>query len=224
VLLAACASVAVTQTGSNASAEPTAMQSGTKSAETATPPASGAPSALPPFKARPLADGSYRDLQGNRLVPPAAMFGAKIEACPPLVAKHLGLDPSKCSILAEVMPGCPADQAGLEPHDIIVAVAGLSDASEQNLRQAIRMAKPGDALLVTVQRGSKKEQATVTLAPWHPDHMVRHLKPEHFQTLPTLPPPVPATTAQVQALEQRVAALEGQVAELRRLVQQSSGR
>lgn len=146
------------------------------------------------------------------------MFGAKIESCPPLVAKHMGLDPTKCSILAEVMPNLPAAKAGLEPHDIIVAVDGLSDAGEQSLRQAIRNAKPGDTVRVTVRRGSETSQASVTLAPWHPDHMIRPLRPEHFQALPPLPSPVQAINADVQALAARVAALEQEVAELRKAI------
>lgn len=150
------------------------------------------------------------------------MAGAKIETIPPAVAKHLGLDPQRVSILAEVMPGLPAANAGLEPHDIIIAVEGLSDAGEATLRDAIRSKKPGDSFKVTAQRGSQTFQTTVTLVPWHPDHMVRPLMPHHFQTLPALAPPTPATTDQVMALEARVAALEKEVAELRKAVQ--SGR
>lgn len=143
------------------------------------------------------------------------MFGAKIESCPPSLARHLGLDSTKCSILAEVMPGLPAAKAGLEAHDIIIAVQGLGDAGEHALRQAIRSAKPGETVVVTVRRGSETRQATVTLEPWHPDHMIRPLHPHHFQQLPALPVDGPASAAQVAALEQRVAALEKQVAELR---------
>jgi len=210
VLLAACASVAARQSGSTGGAVGAASSGSSVGA--------GAPTAPPVPKPQALADGSFRDLQGNRLVPPAAMFGAKIETCPPLVAKHLALDPKTCSLLAEVMPGLPAAKAGLEPHDIIVAVSGLADANEHTLRKAIRDAKPGDTVVVTVRRGSETKQVSVTLEPWHPDHMVRPLRPEHFQALPPLMPPVPATAAQVQALEQRVAALEKELAELRQAV------
>ncbi|MBX3354185.1 MAG: PDZ domain-containing protein [Phycisphaeraceae bacterium] len=220
VLLAACASVAAQQgTASTAvaagTAAPAAVAATPAPAQSTPPPASTPPAARP----TPLPDGSFRDLAGNRLVPPAAMAGGKLEACPPALAKHLGLDPSKVSMLAEVIPGLPADKAGLEVHDLIIAVQGLPDAGEDTIRSAIRAAKPGDSMVVTARRGDRTFSATVVLEPWHPDHMIRPLMPHHFQTLPALPPPVPATTAQVTALEARVAALEAKVAELMRLMQ-----
>ncbi len=180
-------------------------------------PAPAGATAPPIPKPQALQDGSFRDLQGNRLVPPAAMIGGKLEKLHGALAKHMaGLDPEKSCMLAEVIPGLPAAKAGLETHDIIVAVEGLPDAAEKTVRKHIRSLKPGDTMKVTYRRGDQTRTAVVTLEPWHPDHMIRPLRPEHFATPPVLETSVPASLAQVQALEQRVAQLEKQVAELRK--------
>lgn len=214
LVLAACATVAAQQgsAGTAPSTSPAAAR--TPGAAGATPSSSPAP--IQHIRPAPLPDGTYRDLQGNRLVPPPVMVGGRLEPLPPALAKHLGLDPAKTSVLAEVIPGLPVDKAGLEPHDILIAVEGLPDANEETIRAHLRTAKPGDTISVTYRRGSETRTTKVTLEPWHPDHMVRPLTPQHFTPIPppVHPAQVPATVADLMALEQRIRALEQQVAAL----------
>jgi len=144
------------------------------------------------------------------------MVGGKLEPLHPALAKHLGLDPATTSVLAEVIPGLPVDKAGLEAHDILIAVEGLPDAHADTIRAHLRKAKPGESIKVTYRRANDTRTATVVLEPWHPDHMVRPLTPQHFAPLPSLahPAQVPASMADVMVLEQRIKALEAQMAEL----------
>lgn len=222
LFLAACATVAAQQSnsaGNSRGAAAAAAAPAPRSGAPAATAAQGAPTATaaPPIpKPTPLQDGSYRDLMGNKLTPPAVMIGGKIEPVHGAVSKHLGIDASKASMLAQVIPGLPAAKAGLEVHDIILAVDGLPDASEQTLRSHIRSLKPGDRISVTYRRGNETGKAVIVVEPWHPDHMIRPLRPEHFTPMPALTPDAPASASQVQALEQRVTALEKLVAELQR--------
>ncbi|MBM4112485.1 MAG: PDZ domain-containing protein [Phycisphaerae bacterium] len=219
LFLAACATVAAHQSGAGDSKGAVAPAKASSAPGTAASSGSGAPAAnaTPPVpRATPLPDGSYRDLLGNKLVPPAVMIGGRLEPVHGAVSKHLGIDPSKASMIVEVIPGLPAAKAGLEAHDILIAVEGLPDANEKTIRQHLRTLKAGDRIGVTYRRGNDTRKTVVVVEPWHPDHMVRPLRPEHFSPLPSLAPPPPASQAQLQALEQRVAALEKEVAELRR--------
>lgn len=208
LLMAACAAMAALQSsGGTGSATPPASAGASGAA---TPPA-----APPVPKPKALADGSYRDLLGNKLVPPPVMLGGKLEPVHGAIKKHLGIDPAGACMITEVIPGLPAANAGLEPHDIIIAVEGLANANEKTIREHLRSMQPGDRMKVTYRRGNETGQATITVAAWHPDHMIRPLRPEHFTPLPALESQAPASVAQVQALEQRVAALEKEVAQMR---------
>lgn len=182
------------------------------------------PGALPPVPAVPRSDGTYRDLQGNVLTPPAVMAGTRFEPCPPSLAKHLGLDASQCSVLDHVKPELPAALAGLEAHDIIVAVNGSTNASPEAIRTVIRAMKPGDVLHLTAQRAGKLIRAEVTMVPWEASKAVRPLSHDSVKPLPSLQSvaPPPPTAAQVAQLQARVEALERQVAALAKQVSAAS--
>jgi S1-C subfamily serine protease len=65
----------------------------------------------------------------------------------------------------QVAPDSPADQAGLEPGDMIVAVDGQTVNQEHNLSDLIGMHAPGDSVTLTVERpGEEAREVTVTLA------------------------------------------------------------
>jgi len=62
-----------------------------------------------------------------------------------------------------VIPGGPADEAGIEPGDVITAIDGRTIARGDDLVVAIRAKAPGDTVVLTVKRDGKEQDITVKL-------------------------------------------------------------
>jgi putative serine protease PepD len=62
-----------------------------------------------------------------------------------------------------IVPGGPAEEAGLQPGDLIVAIDGESVADSSELIVAIRSRQPGDQVRLTVRRDGDERDYTVTL-------------------------------------------------------------
>jgi S1-C subfamily serine protease len=68
------------------------------------------------------------------------------------------------AVVADVPSGTPADDAGISPGDVIVAVEGRSVNSAAALRSALDRYRPGDKVRVTwVDDSGRRQQASVTL-------------------------------------------------------------
>lgn len=65
--------------------------------------------------------------------------------------------------VAEVIEGLPADKAGVQVGDVIVAVAGEDVTMELDLRNRIYFHKPGDQVTLDVLRAGEMMQIEVTL-------------------------------------------------------------
>ena len=63
-----------------------------------------------------------------------------------------------------VIPGSPAEQAGIKPGDVITKIDGRAIARSEDLIIAIRAKAPGDTVVLTVKRDGKEQDITVTLA------------------------------------------------------------
>ena len=61
------------------------------------------------------------------------------------------------------MPGGPAEQAGLEPGDVILALDGKAVEGSSELIVAIRSKRPGDSVTLTVRRDGTEQEIQVTL-------------------------------------------------------------
>lgn len=82
----------------------------------------------------------------------------------PALAARLGTTETKGAVVSDVMPGGPADKAGIRPRDIIVKVDGKTLDSESALAEALNAHKPGDKVTLTIARDSSKtEDVSVTL-------------------------------------------------------------
>jgi serine protease Do len=66
--------------------------------------------------------------------------------------------------IAEVMPGSPAEKAGLKPWDIIIKVNGKNIKNFRMLRRIIALTPPGKAVRITVKRKTKIITVKVKLA------------------------------------------------------------
>jgi putative serine protease PepD len=62
-----------------------------------------------------------------------------------------------------LVPGGPAEKAGLEPGDVIIALDGEPVAGSPELIVAIRSKRPGDSVTLTVRRDGSEQEIRVTL-------------------------------------------------------------
>jgi S1-C subfamily serine protease len=89
--------------------------------------------------------------------------------------------------IVKVIPGSPAEAAGIQPGDILFAMYGIelgneNEESLQALKKARAEWKPGQEVVYTLKRNGGKKEVTVTLgampadvlAQWVGRHMMDH--------------------------------------------------
>jgi S1-C subfamily serine protease len=107
-----------------------------------------------------------------------AYIGVSSQALYPQLAAKLGLDTTFGGLLAEVVPGGPAENAGLEGGDkklrfqageyrtggdVILEVDGHKVIRPDDLARLVASRKPGEKVTLTVLRDGDKRQVEVTL-------------------------------------------------------------
>jgi S1-C subfamily serine protease len=107
-----------------------------------------------------------------------AYIGVSSQALYPQLAAKLGLDTTFGGLLAEVVPGGPAEKAGLEGGDkevkfqagkystggdVILEVDGHKVIRPNDLARLVASKKPGDKVMLTVLRDDEKKRVEVTL-------------------------------------------------------------
>ena len=175
--LAACATDAAGKKSSDPQHEAAAKQANEMAQGVNQPPA-GAPGR--PGYLQPRMDGTYVDAKGNILTPPPVMLGVTMEQPGAALVKHMGINPARSTLLIDVIPGLPAAKAGLEDHDVVIAVDGSQDASPHDIRRKLKTMKPGDTITFTVRRGPASRTVTLAAAAWQAEHMVRPLHAGSF--------------------------------------------
>ena len=107
-----------------------------------------------------------------------AYIGVSSQSLYPQLAKRLGLDTSYGGLIAKVVPGGPADNAGLKGGDkkvryqageytaggdVILAVNGHKVIRPADLARLISALKPGDKVALRILRDNKQQDVEVTL-------------------------------------------------------------
>jgi S1-C subfamily serine protease len=107
-----------------------------------------------------------------------AYIGVSSQALYPQLAKKLGLDTTFGGLLAEVVPGGPAEKAGLRGGDkelkfqagqystggdVILQVEGHNVVTPNDLSRVISSKRPGEKVTLTILRDGEKKQVEVTL-------------------------------------------------------------
>ena len=111
--------------------------------------------------------------------PAYAYIGVTTQGLYPQLADELGIDSDSGALIAEVVPGSPADDAGLEGGDqeerfqgaqvtiggdVIVSVDGQDLVEEADLARIIALKSPGDTVtLEVIHDGGDSEDVDVTL-------------------------------------------------------------
>jgi putative serine protease PepD len=99
----------------------------------------------------------------NGVVSRRAILGVDVVTVTPVVAERRGLQVEEGALIADLMEGGPADQAGLKIDDVIVGIDGKNVASAEELRAALRPKKPGDEVEVAFVRGKDRQTVRVKL-------------------------------------------------------------
>jgi S1-C subfamily serine protease len=107
-----------------------------------------------------------------------AFIGVTTQALYPQLARKLGLDTDFGGLVAEVVPGGPADEAGLRGGDgnlrfqagsyetggdVILSVEGHKVINPDDLARFISFREPGDKVALEILRDGKHEEIQVTL-------------------------------------------------------------
>jgi predicted metalloprotease with PDZ domain len=79
--------------------------------------------------------------------------------------------------VTKVVPGSPAEKAGLLPGDILFALNGVEMKSENDdaLMKARKEWKPGQAVQYTIKRNGASKQVDVVLGEWPADILARYI-------------------------------------------------
>jgi PDZ domain-containing protein len=91
-----------------------------------------------------------------------AYLGVVLAPIPEELSAHL--KSAEGALVQKVMPGSPADKAGLKRFDVIVSLNGAEAKSPDQVRGRIQEAKPGDVVKLGVMRGTDTLDLSATLA------------------------------------------------------------
>jgi Do/DeqQ family serine protease len=101
--------------------------------------------------------------RGGTVRYPRPWMGISLEAVSPSAMRQLGLPDLNGVLVADVLPGGPADQAGLRPNDVIRRFDNRPVRTTQDLLAEIMGRQPGDRVEVGVWRNGKEATVTVTI-------------------------------------------------------------
>lgn len=91
-------------------------------------------------------------------------IGVTIQDLDDVTAKALGLkDDAKGALIGSVMPGEPAEKAGLQAGDIVIKIDDTTINNASELTKSIASYKPNQKVKVTAIRDGKEKQFTVQL-------------------------------------------------------------
>jgi serine protease Do/serine protease DegQ len=89
-------------------------------------------------------------------------IGVQIQDLTPDLAEALGTTHQKGAVVAQVIPGTPADAAGIQRGDVIAEMNGEPVGGSSDLRNMVGLLRVGDAVRLTIERDG--EPMTIELA------------------------------------------------------------
>jgi len=115
--------------------------------------------AIPVSTARQVMDGLIRDGQVTR-----GWIGVEPRDLTPEIAQTLNLPVKQGVLITGVLQSGPASAGGVRPGDVVVKVGERPVANTSQLLNAVAALKPREAAAISVQRGEKALELTVTVA------------------------------------------------------------
>ncbi|HMF05130.1 MAG TPA: trypsin-like peptidase domain-containing protein [Acidimicrobiia bacterium] len=92
-----------------------------------------------------------------------AFLGVGTDDMTPELKGQLGVNVDSGAVVADVTPGSPADDGGLQRGDVIVQIGDDQIKSSGDIATAVRKHQPNQKVTVTFVRGSDRKTAQVTL-------------------------------------------------------------
>jgi C-terminal processing protease CtpA/Prc len=96
--------------------------------------------------------------------PSRPWLGIQPEDLPDELRAQLDLAEGEGLLVTQVMPGSPAEQAGLKKNDILTKIDGKAVKGEESLASFMSSARAGQEATLTVLRKSKEQKIKVTIA------------------------------------------------------------
>lgn len=114
--------------------------------------------AIPAVEAKPVID---KLMQGTAIA--RGYLGVGMKPLTEDFAGALGLPKNSGEIIERVSPGEPADKAGIQVGDVIVAVNGQAVTQDNSLSYLVANVKPGTRIPLDIIRGGKKQTVNVVV-------------------------------------------------------------
>lgn len=90
-------------------------------------------------------------------------LGVYIQDLTPALAKELGLKIKEGALITQVMPGSPADKAGLKEKDVIISYNGKPVRNASDLKNYVLLTKPGTKVILKIIRNGKEMRLKVKI-------------------------------------------------------------
>ncbi|MEM9600120.1 MAG: Do family serine endopeptidase [Pseudomonadota bacterium] len=90
-------------------------------------------------------------------------IGARTDAVDTTMAAALGLDRARGAVINELLPGGPADRAGLEKGDVILSVNGIDINDDNGLRFTLATLESGERTRIAYVRDGRERSASVRI-------------------------------------------------------------
>ena len=107
--------------------------------------------AIPGRVVRPVIAALVQDGQVRR-----GWLGVQLEPLPARQSTALGGAPGTGVVVAAVLPGSPAEKAGVAPGDVIMAINGNAITSIREALDRVAATPPGEALTLELQRSGRQ--------------------------------------------------------------------
>lgn len=114
--------------------------------------------AVPSNLARSIMESLIEDGEVRR-----GFLGVFIQPVTAELAEEFGLEGSRGALVGEVTPDTPAEDAGLEPGDVVVRFNGRYVNDSRHLRLMVAQTRPGSEVELEIVRGGKRRVIDVTL-------------------------------------------------------------
>jgi len=109
-------------------------------------------------------DGQEKVIEGRGTLAKRGYLGVELSELTPELRAHFGAPESAGVMVARVVPGSPAEKAGLKIGDIVTGLDGKPVDSSWDVRARVRPLADGAVLPIAVWRDGKSLELTATVA------------------------------------------------------------
>jgi S1-C subfamily serine protease len=95
--------------------------------------------------------------------PQHAFLGIRYASLTPEIAQQYNIKADHGLVVLDVQPGTPAEQAGLQPGDVILAIDGKDVNQVEDLIAVLHQHSPGDTVTMSIERNNQQQDLQVTL-------------------------------------------------------------